>query len=66
MSRIDQNKDFMPIRIAVLTVSDTRSIDEDRSGDTLVGRIESAGHLVADRMILQDERTLIADQLRTW
>ena len=66
MSRIDQNKDFVPIRIAVLTVSDTRSIDEDRSGDTLVGRIESAGHVVADRMILQDERTLIADQLRTW
>ena len=66
MSRIDQNKDFMPIRIAVLTVSDTRSIDEDRSGDTLVGRSESAGHVVADRMSLLDERSLIADQLRTW
>jgi len=66
MSRIDDSQDFMPIRIAILTVSDTRSLDEDRSGDTLVGRIEGAGHVVADRTILQDERDLIAEQLRTW
>ena len=66
MSRIDESKDFMPIRIAVLTVSDTRSLDEDRSGDTLVKRIEGAGHIVADRKIVQDERAQIADQLRAW
>ncbi len=66
MSRIDESKDFLPIRIAVLTVSDTRSMAEDRSGDTLVGRIEGAGHIVADRKIIQDERDQIADQLRVW
>jgi len=66
MSRIDDSKDFLPIRIAVLTVSDTRSLDEDRSGDTLVGRIEGAGHIVADRKIIRDERDGIADQLRAW
>ncbi|WP_299787322.1 molybdenum cofactor biosynthesis protein B [uncultured Marivita sp.] len=66
MSRIDESKDFLPIRIAVLTVSDTRSLEEDRSGDTLVGRIEGAGHIVADRKIVQDERDQIAAQLRAW
>ncbi|MBO6883612.1 MAG: molybdenum cofactor biosynthesis protein B [Marivita sp.] len=66
MSRIDESKDFLPIRIAVLTVSDTRSMAEDRSGDTLVGRIEGAGHIVADRKIVQDERDQIAAQLRAW
>ena len=66
MSRIDESKEFIPVRIAVLTVSDTRSLAEDRSGDTLVGRIEGAGHIVADRKIIQDERAEIADQLRAW
>lgn len=66
MSRIDESKDFLPIRIALLTVSDTRSMAEDRSGDTLVGRIEGAGHIVADRKIVQDERDQIAAQLRAW
>ncbi|MCT4554286.1 MAG: molybdenum cofactor biosynthesis protein B [Pelagimonas sp.] len=66
MSRIDESKEFIPVRIAVLTVSDTRSLAEDRSGDTLVARIESAGHQVAARKIVQDERGLIADQLRAW
>ncbi|MYM57269.1 molybdenum cofactor biosynthesis protein B [Thalassovita mangrovi] len=66
MSRIDESKEFIPVRIAVLTVSDTRSLTEDRSGDTLVGRIEGAGHIVADRKIIRDERAEIADQLRVW
>jgi molybdenum cofactor biosynthesis protein B len=66
MSRIDESKEFIPVRIAVLTVSDTRSLAEDRSGDTLIGRIEGAGHIVADRKIIQDERAEIADQLRAW
>lgn len=66
MSRIDDSKEFIPVRIAVLTVSDTRTMAEDRSGDTLVGRIAEAGHTLADRKIIQDERAQIADQLRAW
>ena len=59
-------RSFLPIRIAVLTVSDTRTQADDKSGDTLVARIEAAGHSIADRMILPDERDQIADQLRKW
>jgi molybdenum cofactor biosynthesis protein B len=66
MSRIDESKDFLAIRIAVLTVSDTRSMAEDRSGQVLVDRIEKAGHVLADRRILPDERAEIAAQLRAW
>ncbi|WP_050929270.1 molybdenum cofactor biosynthesis protein B [Aestuariivita boseongensis] len=66
MSRIDESKDFIAIRIAVLTVSDTRDLAEDRSGQTLVDRIEKAGHIVAARKILRDERAEIAEQLRAW
>jgi molybdenum cofactor biosynthesis protein B len=66
MSRIDDTRQFIPIRIAVLTVSDTRSLAEDRSGDTLVARLQEAGHVLADRKIIQDERSQIADQLRDW
>lgn len=66
MSRIDESKDFLPVRIAVLTVSDTRSLDQDRSGDVLVDRITAAGHIVAARTILVDERDEIAGQLRDW
>ena len=66
MSRIDEHKEFIPVRIAVLTVSDTRSLDEDRSGQTLVDRIEKAGHVLADRKILRDERSDIAEQLQAW
>ncbi|WP_428926507.1 molybdenum cofactor biosynthesis protein B [Marinibacterium sp. SX1] len=66
MSRIDENREFIPVRIAVLTVSDSRSLDEDRSGQVLVERIAAAGHELADRDILPDERALIADRLRRW
>lgn len=66
MPRFDENKEFIPVRIAVLTVSDTRGLDQDKSGDTLVGRIESAGHVLADRKIIRDERDQIAAQLRAW
>lgn len=66
MSRIDESLDFMPVRIAVLTVSDTRGLDQDRSGDVLVERLEGAGHVLAARTILPDERAQIADQLRAW
>ena len=66
MSRIDESKDFIPVRIAVLAVSDTRSLAEDKSGDVLEGRIREAGHILADRKVLRDERAEIADQLRAW
>ncbi len=66
MSRIDDTRDFIPVRIAILTVSDTRSAADDRSGNTLADRIETAGHSIAARTILPDERVQIADQLRTW
>ncbi len=66
MSRIDEDKAFIPVRIAVLTVSDTRRPDEDRSGDVLVARLQEAGHVLADRKILRDERDEIAGQLRAW
>ena len=66
MERYDDSKEFIPVRIAVLTVSDTRGLDEDRSGQVLVDRIEAAGHSLADRRILRDERAGIAEQLRAW
>ncbi len=66
MSRIEETAEFIPVRIAVLTVSDTRDLDQDKSGDTLVARIEKAGHTVAERHILPDEREQIAEQLRLW
>jgi len=66
VSRIDESKEFIATRIAVLTVSDTRQLDEDKSGQTLVDRLERAGHTLVDRKIIADERDQIADQLRTW
>ena len=66
MSRIDETKAFVSVRIAVLTVSDTRTLEDDRSGQTLVDRIAAAGHTLADRRILPDERDQIAAQLRAW
>lgn len=66
MPRIDESKEFIPVRIAILTVSDTRSLAEDRSGQTLVDRLTEAGHILADRQIVRDERADIAAQLRAW
>ncbi len=66
MSRIDETLDFIPVRIAILTVSDTRDLAQDRSGDVLVDRLEAAGHILADRKIIRDERADIAAQLRSW
>ncbi|MEM0943693.1 MAG: molybdenum cofactor synthesis domain-containing protein, partial [Pseudomonadota bacterium] len=66
MSRIDETRPFLPCRIAVLTVSDTRSPEDDRSGDTLVARLEGAGHRLAARAIVTDDRAGIAAQLSTW
>ena len=60
------DRPFLPVRIAVLTVSDSRSLAEDRSGDTLVQRLTGAGHSLAGRHILPDDRAAIAAQLRDW
>ncbi len=58
--------EFIPVRFAVLTLSDTRALEEDRSGAVLVERIEQAGHKLAAREILRDERAEIEAQLRAW
>lgn len=59
-------REFIPVRIAVLTVSDTRNLEEDKSGRVLVERLTSAGHLLAERRILPDEKEEIIAQLRSW
>lgn len=66
MSRIDDSREFLPVRIAVLTVSDSRTAADDRSGDVLAERIAAAGHVLAARTILTDERAAISAQLRDW
>lgn len=64
--RIDETIAFQPLRIAVLTVSDSRDLAADRSGDVLVERLASAGHQLADRRIVKDEQAAIEAQLRAW
>ena len=63
---IDDSIAFQPVRIAVLTVSDTRTAADDRSGDTLVARLTGAGHILADRAIIRDDADLIAQRLAGW
>src|SRR5580700_4606720 len=66
MPGIDQARTFIPLKIAVLTVSDTRSLDDDKSGATLAERITKAGHTVAARGIVSDDVDKIRDQVKTW
>jgi len=66
MAGIDASRAFVPLKIAVLTVSDTRSMADDKSGSTLVGRIEAAGHAVADRAIVPDDVEAIRARVRAW
>ena len=66
MPGLDQTRAFVPLKIAVLTVSDTRSLGDDKSGATLVARIEAAGHAVADRAIVPDDVEAIRARLRSW
>ncbi|WP_367159904.1 molybdenum cofactor biosynthesis protein B [Kozakia baliensis] len=66
MSKIDESRVFIPVHIAVLTVSDTRSLEEDASGQILVERIEKAGHILADRALVRDDAAEIAAHLRRW
>ena len=63
---IDQSREFLPVRIAVLTVSDTRTPEDDRSGDTLVDKLTHAGHVLADRAIVRDDADAIAARLEGW
>lgn len=59
-------RQFHPVRIAVMTVSDTRTRANDVSGDTLEGRVKDAGHIVVDRTIVTDDKERIVKQLITW
>ena len=66
MSRIDETRPFVPVRFAVLTVSDTRSLEEDKSGRTLAERIEAAGHVLSDRAIVTDDVEAIRARVKAW
>jgi len=63
MPRIDETRPFIPVRIAVMTVSDTRTIDDDKSGNVLVGLLGDAGHVLAARAIVPDDQIQITAQL---
>jgi molybdenum cofactor biosynthesis protein B len=63
---LDLTRAFLPVRVAILTVSDSRTLADDRSGDTLVERLEQAGHILAARAIVTDDAALIAAQLTRW
>ena len=66
MAGIDESRAFVAVNIAVLTVSDTRALAEDKSGQTLVERIAAAGHRLAGRAIVKDETAAITAQLSAW
>jgi molybdopterin adenylyltransferase len=66
MAGIDETRQFVPLKIAVLTVSDTRALADDKSGATLAERIEKAGHAVAGRAIVTDDVEQIRAQVRNW
>jgi molybdenum cofactor biosynthesis protein B len=63
---IDDSRPFIPVRIAVLTVSDTRGPADDKSGDRLVERLTAAGHILADRAIVRDNIDLLTAMLSRW
>ncbi len=66
MPGIDNSRKFVPLNIAVLTVSDTRKLENDRSGDTLQKRLLDAGHVLAARSIVKDDRDEIQAQIKSW
>jgi molybdopterin adenylyltransferase len=66
MPKLDDKRPFIPVRIAVLTVSDTRSVAEDTSGNALVDMLESAGHVLADRALVRDDVDRIRAQVEPW
>jgi molybdenum cofactor biosynthesis protein B len=66
MAGIDESRTFLPVHIAVLTVSDTRTLADDKSGQVLADRIEAAGHVLADRKIVTDDTDQIVARLKSW
>ena len=66
MSRIDETRSFIPVKFAVLTISDTRKIDDDRSGQTLIDRIAKTGHTLINRDIVTDDKDKIAARVLSW
>ena len=66
MPKIDESRPFIPVRIAILTMSDTRTLTEDKSGNTLAGLITEAGHEVVDRALVRDEIAQIRAKVQTW
>src|ERR1700730_484421 len=66
MAGIDANRAFIPLKIAVLTVSDTRELADDKSGATLLERIEKAGHTLADPAIVTDDIGTRRSQVKVW
>ncbi|MBO6949676.1 MAG: molybdenum cofactor biosynthesis protein B [Rhodospirillales bacterium] len=63
---LSSDREFKTVNIAVLTVSDTRTLEDDRSGDTLAQRLTDAGHFLADRKICKDDADVIAQQFKEW
>jgi molybdopterin adenylyltransferase len=66
MPKLDENRPFIPVRIALLTVSDTRGPADDKSGDTLADMIARAGHELADRTIVKDDIEAIRSKVQAW
>src|SRR6476660_7898662 len=64
--RLDETRPFLPVNIALLTVSDTRTAADDRSGDTLAEMAATAGHRIAARRIVRDDFAAITEQLHAW
>lgn len=66
MTSLDDSRPFIPVNLAILTVSDTRTLDTDRSGQTLVDLATASGHRVIARSIVSDERAQIIARLERW
>jgi molybdopterin adenylyltransferase len=66
MSKIDSPRPFLAVNIAILTISDSRTLEDDRSGQTLVDRLQGAGHILADRAIVTDDVPAITAKLKEW
>ena len=66
MAKLDESRPFIPVNIAVLTVSDTRTLETDKSGDTLVAMIAEAGHALCDRAIVADDKKALQAKVSTW